>query len=72
MVEHDTASLPSTIEDRPIEAEDDQFRDDEGYQESSTSSLLSSIASEIREGKIENGRIYAAYGKHGMCSCIFV
>ncbi|KAF2669466.1 S-adenosyl-L-methionine-dependent methyltransferase [Microthyrium microscopicum] len=47
----------------PLEADNDN-PDDEGYQESSTSSLLSSIASEIRQGHIENGRMYANYGKH--------
>ena len=55
---------PETIRQGTIEVDSDQ-PDDEGYQESSTGSLLSSIASEIREGKVENGRVYAAYGEHG-------
>lgn len=32
----------------------------------STSSFVSSIASEIKKGTVENGRVYAAYGNHGM------
>jgi hypothetical protein len=64
----DTAShLPPPIQDQPIEADDSSRANDEGYQESSTSSLLSSIASDIKEGKIENGRMYANFGKHGTC-----
>jgi hypothetical protein len=38
---------------------------DEGYPESSRSSLLSSIESSIKRGTIENGRLYASYGQHG-------
>lgn len=55
-----------------IEAES-QHTDDEGYQESSTSSLLSSIASEIAKGKSEHGRTYAVYGANGnyLQSCSF-
>lgn len=32
---------------------------------SSTSSFVTSIASEIKRGTVENGRVYAAYGNHG-------
>jgi hypothetical protein len=45
--------------------EPDTNLDDEGYQESSASSLLSSLASDVRRGVIENGRLYASYGQHG-------
>jgi hypothetical protein len=31
----------------------------------STSSFVTSIASEIRKGTVENGRVYAVYGNHG-------
>jgi len=31
----------------------------------STSSYCTSIQSEIRNGRIENGRVYAAYGRNG-------
>ena len=64
------ASGPATTEE-PVTHEtgvitiDDE---DEGYQQSETSSLLSSIESDIKKGKVENGRIYATYGKHGDCS----
>ena len=37
---------------------------DEGYQESMVSSYVSSIASDIRRGIEENGRVYPAYGKN--------
>jgi len=45
--------------------EPDANLDDEGYQESSASSLLSSLASDVRRGVLENGRLYASYGQHG-------
>jgi hypothetical protein len=45
-----------------IEADDSLS--DEGYAQSTTSSYATSIASEIRRGVEENGRIYAAYGQH--------
>ena len=50
---------------QPAIEPDTEAVDDEGFQESSTSSLLSSIASDIRRGKVENGRTYASYGQHG-------
>jgi len=44
----------------------DEFIDfsDEGYAESETTSYLSSIASNVRRGVVENGRVYPAYGKN--------
>ena len=66
--EANTSGSPSAPAEEPIThrpgaiAIDDE---DEGYQQSETSSLLSSIESDIRKGKVENGRIYANYGKHG-------
>jgi len=44
--------------------EADEFTDDEGYAESTTTSYVSSIASDVRRGIEENGRLYAAYGQH--------
>ena len=38
--------------------------DDEGYAQSLSNSYLTSIATDIRRGVIENGRTYAAYGMH--------
>lgn len=44
-------------------AVDSESFSEEGYAESTTTSYLSSIASDIRRGVNENGRIYASYGK---------
>ncbi|KAH8660020.1 S-adenosyl-L-methionine-dependent methyltransferase [Xylariales sp. PMI_506] len=44
--------------------EPDNSTDDEGYAESLTTSFVTSIASDIRRGVEENGRVYAAYGIH--------
>lgn len=38
--------------------------DDEAYAESSNTSYLSSIASDVRRGITENGRTYGVYGIH--------
>ncbi|KAK4211175.1 S-adenosyl-L-methionine-dependent methyltransferase [Rhypophila decipiens] len=38
--------------------------DDDAYAESTSTSYLTSIASDIRRGIEENGRLYAAYGMH--------
>ena len=38
--------------------------DDEGYAESTTTSYVTSIASEVSKGILENDRIYPSYGKH--------
>lgn len=59
-----SAAEGTTFVQDDIEAES-QHTDDEGYQASSTGSMLSSIASEIARGKIEHGRTYAVYGTHG-------
>ena len=40
---------------------DDDF-DDEGVASSSNTSYLSSLASSLRKGIEENGRVYASYG----------
>ena len=45
-----------------IEADD--VVTDEGYAESITTSYVTSIASSIRRGIEENGRLYANYGQH--------
>ena len=45
--------------------EPDTDSTDEAYAESTTTSYLTSIASEISKGILENGRIYPSYGKHG-------
>ncbi|KAK3988729.1 S-adenosyl-L-methionine-dependent methyltransferase [Cladorrhinum sp. PSN332] len=44
--------------------EPDLWLSDEGYAESTSTRYLSSIASDIRRGVEENGRLYAAYGMH--------
>jgi hypothetical protein len=44
--------------------EPDLFTDDEGYAESTTTSYVTSLASDIRKGIEEGGRTYAAYGIH--------
>jgi len=46
------------------EIEADDSISDEGYAESTSTSYVSSIASDIRRGVEENGRLYAAYGQH--------
>ena len=48
----------------PIAADDRDSFSDEGYAESSNTSYLTSLASDIRRGVIENGRTYASYGKN--------
>lgn len=44
--------------------EPDSSTDDEGYAESTSTSYVTSLASDIRRGVEENGRVYAAYGIH--------
>jgi len=44
--------------------EPDTWLSDEGYAESTSTRYLTSIASDIRRGVEENGRLYAAYGKY--------
>jgi len=48
--------------DARIEA-DDSF-DDEGYAQSTSTSYVTTLASDIRRGVEENGRLYASYGKY--------
>lgn len=38
--------------------------DDEGYEESTSQSYVSSLASEVTRGVLENERVYPQYGKH--------
>lgn len=62
--EDDDANIPGTpmtANSSQIEPDDDS---DEGYAETTTSSYVTSIASNIRRGIIENGRRYAAYGQN--------
>lgn len=54
----DASSAPSTA------IEPDFSTDDEGYEASIATSYVTSIASDIRKGVEENGRVYAAYGVH--------
>ena len=57
-LENDASSAPSSA------IEPDFSTDDEGYQTSLSTSYVTSLASDIRRGIEENGRIYAAYGIH--------
>jgi hypothetical protein len=59
-----TSHIESTSNplDARIEA-DDSF-DDEGYAQSTSTSYVTSLASDIRRGVEENGRLYASYGKY--------
>ncbi|KAK3322661.1 S-adenosyl-L-methionine-dependent methyltransferase [Apodospora peruviana] len=57
-----SSSAPSTVVD--IEADVFSDDDEDGYANSTSTSYLTSIASDIRRGIEENGRIYAAYGMH--------
>jgi hypothetical protein len=54
-------SLAATQETSSFILPDDA---DEGYAESTTTSYVSSIASSIRRGIEENGRLYPSYGKN--------
>jgi ubiquinone/menaquinone biosynthesis C-methylase UbiE len=47
-----------------LNIEPEESLSDEGYSESSNTSYVTSIASEIRRGIEENGRLYPAYGKN--------
>lgn len=46
----------------PLEADEEES--DEGYEGSTSSTFVTSIASNIKRAVRENGRIYAAYGQH--------
>lgn len=54
------SNAPST----GIEADIFDDDDDDAYAQSTSTSYLTSIASDIRRGIEENGRLYAAYGMH--------
>ena len=45
--------------------EPDTDSSDEAYAESTTTSYVTSVASEMSKGVLENGRLYPSYGKHG-------
>ena len=49
---------------RSLAADDDSTEVDEGYATSTSTSYLTSIASDVRKGVLENGRIYPDYGKN--------
>lgn len=53
---------PSSQPSSRIDADDSL--DDEGYAESTSTSYVTSIATDIRRGIEENGRLYANYGQH--------
>ena len=57
LVDSGSTTVQSTIEP-------DSSIDDEGYAATVSTSYVTSIASDIRRGIEENGRIYAAYGIH--------
>ena len=42
----------------------DNSFDDEGYAQSTSTSYVTSLASDIRRGVEENGRLYASYGRY--------
>lgn len=60
--DHVAPGTPSTQPSSRIEADDSL--DDEGYAESTSTSYVTSIATDIRRGIEENGRLYANYGQH--------
>lgn len=57
MIDLGSSTVQSTIEP-------DSSVSDEGYAASTTTSYVTSLASDIRRGIEENGRVYAAYGIH--------
>lgn len=66
-------AAPEPSDPRPSESTQSSSRiepdtwtddDDEGYAQSLSNSYLTSIATDIRNGIVENGRTYAAYGMH--------
>lgn len=62
-----TTASASASSSSPSHIEPDAWTDnsiDDGYAESTTTDYLTSIASEIRRGIVENGRTYGVYGKH--------
>ncbi|VBB81494.1 Putative protein of unknown function [Podospora comata] len=61
---NESLSAPTATDTDNDSIEPDRWTDDEGYAESTSTRYLSSIASDIRRGVEENGRLYAAYGMH--------
>ncbi|TVY27220.1 Secondary metabolism regulator LAE1 [Lachnellula hyalina] len=57
-------SIATISTERTSLIEPDDSISDEGYAESTTTSYMTSIASDIRHGIEEDGRRYAAYGQH--------
>jgi outer membrane biosynthesis protein TonB len=57
-----TTNAPGQVGGADMEVDD--VVDDEGYAQSTTTSYVTSIASNIRRGIEENGRTYPDYGKH--------
>ena len=63
--EPEDVTFPDTESTAPSShIEPDFSTDDEGYADSTTTSYVTSLASDIRRGVEENGRTYAAYGIH--------
>ena len=57
-----TSGTPLREQSGAIEA--DESLDDKGFAESTSASYIASIATDIRRGIEENGRLYASYGQH--------
>lgn len=60
----DLAALETSSSQPSSGIEADDSLDDEGYAESTSTSYVTSIATDIRRGIEENGRLYASYGQH--------
>jgi hypothetical protein len=59
-----TSHSESTSNQLDVNIEADEGFDDEGYAQSTSTSYVTSLASDIRRGVEENGRLYASYGKY--------
>lgn len=59
--DEENPGTPQTTESSLIKPDD---LSDEGYAESTSSSFVTTIASNIRKGIVEDGRKYAAYGQN--------
>lgn len=59
-----TSHIESTSDQLDARIEADESFDDEGYAQSTSTSYVTSLASDIRRGVEENGRLYASYGKY--------
>jgi hypothetical protein len=60
----DQAAPESSSSQPPSPIEADDSLDDEGYAESTSTSYVTSIATDIRRGIEGNGRLYANYRQH--------